>query len=321
MKYFNVSTKDMNTLIGLSNQFGYKNAEIPTLIDFKEFTNMEDYIKRKMVKFVDADGIVQVVNFDCTLSMAQIFSKSPEYMPIEKKIAYLSKTLYTDSKRKIKETTVWGMENYNENLLEADGEQLFMAIQSLINLSIENFKIDLGSIEFIHAMLQSIPAESTKEILALIEEKNIFELTSLLDSLNITDKQKQNICKIPLIFGSFKQSVERAKAIALNTKALAAIERLETIYNFLDTKNFAKYMMLDMGFTNTYHYYSGIIFKAYVNDYSKIILQGGRYDKLMRQMESAFSACGFTIDFNNLKEVRAYDNYSYMQRKNSQTSY
>jgi len=38
------------------------------------------------------------------------------------------------------------MENYNENLLEADGEQLFMAIQSLINLSIENFKIDLGSI-------------------------------------------------------------------------------------------------------------------------------------------------------------------------------
>jgi ATP phosphoribosyltransferase regulatory subunit len=266
---------------------------------------------------VDADGIVQVMNFDCTLTLSQIFSKNPMYMPAKRKVAYLSKTVFTNAKRKIEESTVWGVENYNVNTPETDSELVLMAIQSLKNLGIKGFKIDLGSVEFIQAMLKDLPKTSTDKIISLIEEKNTFELSSTLNNLGLPEDQKKKICKIPQIFGPFRQSIAKAKEIALNEDALTAISRLEKIYEYVDAEALGEYMMIDMGFTNTYRYYSGIIFKGYVSEHSKIILQGGRYDKLMSNFNSQLSACGFAIDFNNLKEANAYDNYSYQQRKSS----
>jgi len=314
MNYFKLSTEDIKALSTLAQENNCTNIEIPALLNFNDLSGLEDSIKSRMVKFVDSKGDIQVMNFDPTLSLAQIFSKNPDFVPQNKKVSYLAKTISNGPSRKINETSIWGVENYNPSRPENDANILLMGIQSLLSLNIKEFSIDIGSIEFIKGMLKCVPDRYKDKIIALIEDKNTYELNEYLKELQIPDIQRKKICEIPLVFGDYKISIQRAKDIVLNRESFDAILKLEAIYEIIASKGLSDYLKIDMGFTNTFHYYSGILFKGYVKECSKIIMQGGRYDSLMDSFNSSLQACGFSIDINNLKEAKSYDNVSGQQR-------
>jgi ATP phosphoribosyltransferase regulatory subunit len=51
------------------------------------------------------------------------------------------------------------------------------------------------------------------------------------------------------------------------------------------------------------HYYTGIIFKGYIQDYGKTILSGGRYDQLIKSDGRGLPAVGFGLNVDKLMEV------------------
>ena len=54
-------------------------------------------------------------------------------------------------------------------------------------------------------------------------------------------------------------------------------------------------MSFDLGMLSKYHYYTGIIFKAYTYGTGDYIVTGGRYDKLLVQFGKDTPAVGFAI--------------------------
>ena len=115
-----------------------------------------------------------------------------------------------------------------------------------------------------------------------------------LKGQDIDEGLKQAFLKLPELFGSLEQ-IAQARKLTSAPRALAAIERLEQVHAILKSYGLADYVSFDLGMLSKYHYYTGIIFKAYTYGTGDYIVTGGRYDKLLVQFGKDTPAVGFAI--------------------------
>ena len=64
-----------------------------------------------------------------------------------------------------------------------------------------------------------------------------------------------------------------------------------------------KYVAFDLGMLSKYHYYTGVIFKAYTYGVGDAIVTGGRYDTLLARFGKKAAAIGFMIIIDDLMEA------------------
>ena len=75
-----------------------------------------------------------------------------------------------------------------------------------------------------------------------------------------------------------------------------------------DIKIFILYLMRNIGYPldfsniNDDGYYNGIIFKGYINNVPKVVLSGGRYDKLMEKLDKKAEAIGFAVYLGEIEK-------------------
>ena len=94
--------------------------------------------------------------------------------------------------------------------------------------------------------------------------------------------------------------LERAKAIAPNAKAAAAVCRLEAIYEVLKLYGVEKYINFDFSMSGIYGYYTGIIFRGYTFGTGDAVVKGGRYDHLLEKFGKHSPSIGFAIVVDEL---------------------
>ena len=80
-----------------------------------------------------------------------------------------------------------------------------------------------------------------------------------------------------------------------NHQAIAAVERLEEIYQILKIYGYEKYISFDFGMVSKIQYYTGIIFQAYTYGTGEPIVKGGRYDELLKHFGKPAASIGFVI--------------------------
>jgi ATP phosphoribosyltransferase regulatory subunit len=148
-----------------------------------------------------------------------------------------------------------------------------------------------------------ITAETKKIINSLIFSKNTHELERELLKLDIPQELKNSIAAIPLLYGPFEPTLEKAKSIAIGETALNALKELECLYNSLKFNSMSESISLDFSIVNDIDYYNGIIFQGYIKGLSKIILKGGNYDFLTRKMGKKSGAIGFAVYTDELSRL------------------
>ena len=62
-------------------------------------------------------------------------------------------------------------------------------------------------------------------------------------------------------------------------------------------------LQLDLGFTNRMHYYTGLIFKGYMQNAGTALVSGGRYNDLSTQFGPNRPACGFGLNLSYLSSL------------------
>ena len=77
------------------------------------------------------------------------------------------------------------------------------------------------------------------------------------------------------------------------------INRIKEIYK---KYGYEKYISVDLGLVNHIHYYTGILFKGYVSNYSKAVISRGRYDNLTKHYGNYMPATGFGLNIDELME-------------------
>jgi len=84
---------------------------------------------------------------------------------------------------------------------------------------------------------------------------------------------------------------------------LQALETLKGLCDALDKQGFGGNINIDFSVGTDLKYYSGVVFKGYLEGVPESILSGGQYDKLLRKMGKSSRAIGFAIYLDLLQRL------------------
>ncbi len=287
--------------------FGYEAIQTPTFEYFDVFSKEVGTTPSKdLYKLIDKDGQTLVLRPDFTPSIARCAAKY--FMDEEKplRFTYEGNTFVNVShlQGKLKETTQMGAELILDDSVEADAELLAMVVDALKATGLTEFQISVGHMDYFKGLCEEagLSEEAEKSLREAISIKNMFAARDLLDTLDIQSGVREALLEVADLFGSM-QDLSHAKALAHNPRSIAAIERLEQLKSLLECYGIEPYVSFDLGMLSQYHYYTGIVFKAFTYGIGDAIENGGRYDHLLEFFGKKAPAVGFMVIVDDILEA------------------
>lgn len=282
---------------------GYQGIETPTFEFFDVFSKEVGTVpSRELYKFFDREGNTLVLRPDITPSIARAVSKYfHEETPI--RLCYMGNTFINYDKYlgRLKESTQLGAELMGDESARADVEMLSLLIKALQGAGLRKFQVSVGQVMFFKSLLKEAGIDSTTEenLRQLISDKNQFGAEELLSGCDLPNELRQSFLEMTTLSGGV-EVLERARELTANEEALLALDRLKEIYEGLRERGLEDYVSFDLGMLSKYHYYTGIIFRAYSYGYGEPLVKGGRYDTLLSHFGRQLPAVGFAIVIDQL---------------------
>ena len=287
--------------------FGYEAIQTPTFEFFDVFSKeVGTTPSKELYKFFDKEGNTLVLRPDFTPSIARCAAKyfMEDHYPL--RFCYVGNTFTNTSnlQGKLKEVTQMGAELINDGSVEADAELISMVIESLKSTGLEKFQVSIGQVEYFKGLCEEagLDEDTENELREYISGKNYFAAQELLSERNVKEPYREILLKVADIFGCMN-SLSEAKKLVTNERSIHAIERLEQLREVLKLYGVDQYVSFDLGMLSKYHYYTGIIFKAYTYGIGNALVKGGRYDNLLNQFGKDAPAVGFVIVIDDLLEA------------------
>lgn len=310
----------LNQIIG---SYGYNAVQTPTLEFFDIFSKeIGTTPSKELYKFFDKEGNTLVLRPDFTPSIARCAAKyyMEDTRPV--RFCYLGNTFTNTSnlQGKLKEVTQMGAELINDNSVEADAEMISMVIEALKSVGLERFQISIGHADYFKGLCEEagLDEETEDELREYISGKNYFAAKELLESKGVTERFCAVLLKAADIFGEMN-SLSQARELVSNERSVKALEHLEQLYEVLKLYGADRYVSFDLGMLSKYHYYTGIIFKAYTYGIGDAVVKGGRYNNLLGKFGKDAAAVGFVIVIDDLLEALTRQNVSMPEQKQKET--
>lgn len=295
-----------NTLRKIYKYSGFSEITSPTLEFYDVFNSSNQPISQeKMYKLFDSSGRILVLKPDMTTPIARITSTKLKESIYPIKMCYTSNIfrITEDLNGKMSEITQSGIEVIGSKNLKSDAEVIITAIRALLSLGIRNFKIELGQADFFKGLIENIEFddEEMEKLKRLIENKNYVTLGNFLEDkrCEIGEENINILKKLPQLFGDV-EIIDKARQLTKNDKSLKALDNVYKIYRIIDEIGLSSYISIDLGMIQNIDYYTGIIFKAYVDEVGEYILSGGRYDNLIKEFGLDLPATGFAVNVDNI---------------------
>ena len=287
--------------------FGYEAIQTPTFEFFDVFSKEVGTTPSKdLYKLIDKDGETLVLRPDFTPSIARCAAKyfMDEVKPL--RFTYEGNTFVNVShlQGKLKETTQMGAELILDDSVEADAELIAMVVSALKAAGLTKFQISVGHMDYFKGLCEEagLNADKEQELREAIAGKNMFAARDILDTLEISSEVREALLEVADLFGSL-QDLSHAKAMVHNERSAHAIERLEQLKSLLECYEIAQYVSFDLGMLSQYHYYTGIVFKAFTYGIGDAIVKGGRYDRLLSYFGKEAPAVGFMVIVDDILEA------------------
>lgn len=284
--------------------YGFRDIETPMFEFFDIFNKERGTVpSNEMYKFFDREGNTLVLRPDMTPPIARCMAKyyREENLPV--RFCYIGDTFVnnTSYQGKLKQVAQLGAELINDATVEADAEMIALTVDCLLDAGLKRFQVEIGQADFFRGLMEEagIAPDEAEMLRVLIENKNMFGVEEIISGKNLPDNLKEVILKLPELFGTLDRLLYVKEKIS-NSRALAAIERLEALYALLCEYGFEEYITFDLGMLSKFNYYTGIIFRAYTFGTGDAVATGGRYDSLVGQFGKDAPAIGMAIIVNQL---------------------
>lgn len=284
--------------------YGNMDIETPSFEFFQIFNHDRGSApSNEMYKFFDRSNNTLVLRPDITPSIARSVAK---YYPEEELPIRLSYTGHTfmnapQHQGKLHETTQIGCELINDDSSAADAEMLACMIDCLKAAKLPEFQIVIGEMDFFKGLIRDagLGEAEEAEIRGYLKIKNYFGLSEYLSRLSLPDKFKNIFSSFDRLFGGEEILLE-AEKMPLNRTSLEAVERLKKVYQAVSCYGYEKYLSFDLGMVSGYHYYTGIVFRAFTHGTGNPVASGGRYNMLLSQFGKDAPSIGFVIAVDEL---------------------
>ncbi|MCD7841219.1 MAG: ATP phosphoribosyltransferase regulatory subunit, partial [Lachnospiraceae bacterium] len=292
------------------DSFGYDPMETPTFEFFDVFSReVGTTPSRDLYKLFDKDGNTLVMRPDFTPPIARCAAKYflRDNRPLRLSYEGSTFTNVRSLQGKLQEVTQMGAELLQDDSVQADAEIIALVADCLRACGLENFQISVGHMEYFKGLCEEAGLQYETEIALreAISAKNIFAAEELLSHFDLTNEIREALLSVSELFGSITD-ISRALDLVHNTRSSAALDRLNKMNDILKAYGVEQYVSYDLGLLSKYHYYTGIIFKAYSYGVGDAIVKGGRYDRLLHYFGKDAPAVGFAVVVDDLMEALDY---------------
>lgn len=298
--------------------FGYESIETPTFEFFDVFSKeIGTTPSKELYKFFDKEGNTLVLRPDFTPSIARCAAKyyMDETQPI--RFCYKGNTFINTGslQGKLKEVTQMGAELMNDDSVEADAEMIALVVESLLQTGLKEFQISIGEVEYFKGLCEEagLSLETAEDLRELISGKNLFGAEELLKERNVCVEERERLLKISDFFGAV-EILDEAEIQVHNETSQKAVSHLKKLYEVLKAYGVEKYVSFDLGMLSKYHYYTGVIFKAFSYGVGDAIVKGGRYDMLLGYFGKSAPAIGFAVVIDDLLLSLERQNGTYQEK-------
>ncbi|MDE6724732.1 MAG: ATP phosphoribosyltransferase regulatory subunit, partial [Ruminiclostridium sp.] len=201
-----------------------------------------------------------------------------------------------------------GVELIGGDPKKADLEILNLAMEALTALETGDFRFEIGDSALFKILISRVTSdeEETEAIREYIENKNIPELKSALEKYGDSDDAKA-LYSLPRLFGGI-EIYDRALDLFKDKEMFEVLRDIKQAYDYLCYLGFEDKVTLDLGLVNKANYYTGLLFRGYIEGYGMPVLSGGRYDALMGDFGSEHTATGFAVNVNAVARVLLKNN-------------
>lgn len=288
---------------GLFGRHGYVKAITPAVEYYDMFDgDMTGIPQEQMYKLTSAGGHIMVLRPDMTLPIARLVSTRLKDMPQPLRLYYTENIFKMNrgGSGRSDEVTQSGIELIGADGIAADLEVLSMAIKVFEKCGISDFSVELGHAGFFGSLVGGLGVDGDRreEIRRSIESKNFAELSKLL--CGIDSGYARVLEALPNLYGGVDVLDEAEKMCRGSAEALSYISYLRELYKKLTQISPGANINLDLGMVHRNNYYTGVVFRGYINGYGNTVISGGRYDNLMEKFGRPMPATGFAVDNNAL---------------------
>ncbi|MGR6835303.1 ATP phosphoribosyltransferase regulatory subunit [Syntrophomonas erecta] len=291
----------------LFRSYGYEEVITPTF-EFLEVieAGTSGHMREELFLFMDREGGILSLRPEMTVSIARLAATHLQEEVFPQRLYYIANVFRHVLPQKAQYREFWqiGIELLGAAGVWADAEVITIAVRTLRELGLKDFKISLNQVGIFNSLLEDsgLLPENQELIRNLVERKDLVELSRVLEGLPIQDELKESIAVLPILHGGL-EVIDRIPYLEQNRRASTAVNDLIKVYEALKVYGVIDNIVIDMGVLRGLDYYTGIVFEGYSPGLGYGLLGGGRYDNLMGQFGFDHPATGFALGMDRLALV------------------
>lgn len=294
--------KAIYTLRGLYSKMGYCQFKMSKFEEYDLYSKNKDFlVSDGVITFNDIGGKLLALKPDVTLSI--IKNSTPNNTSVEK--FYYNENVYrvapgSDTYKEIMQTGIECIGNITDNeVLEVTK----LSLSSLKLLS-SNYSLHLAHVGLVDAVISNLNISSSdaKEVKTAIIEKSAGRLKEL-----VSDAQFDVLKCFIKNYKTTADTLSELKKIATTGDTENAFNELDSICRELSQNKDSGEVVIDFSIIGQDSYYSGIVFKGFINGVPERVLSGGRYDKLLKRFHKNGGALGFAVYLDALERLEGTD--------------
>lgn len=291
-------------LTDLFESYGYSEVMTPGLEFFDVFNGKSLYFPQEtMYKLVDGKNRLMVLRPDNTMPIARLAATRLRGEQLPLKLFYNQSIFMVNPKNSGRddEFTQSGIEIIGGKSSAADHEALSLAAKALAACD-EDFRLEIGDSGFFRELIAQLDVteEEEENIRGYIEMKNYPALNDIMSGRE--GAAAAAVQKLPSLFGG-KEVFSEAERYMTTDSLKDRLKSLKALYEGICAICPADKIRVDLGLVNRKNYYTGILFRGYVEGYGLPALSGGRYDTLIGDFGREATAIGFAVNVEAAAKV------------------
>ncbi len=290
--------------------FGYSQFKMSKFEEYDLYVKNKDFlVSDGIITFTDTNGRLKALKPDVTLS---IISNSKESKGVQK--VYYNENVYriSGSTHTYKEIMQTGLECIGTIGTLEVAEVLSLAMKSL-ELIDKNACFELSHVGLIEAAFDELqlPVEIRKDVISCINRKNTDGLKELCIAHGLSCEVARRLSVFSESYLNAEQAVSAVKNTFVSPTAAKLANEFLSLVKILESSGSAVRLIVDFSSIGGMSYYSGVVFKGYIDTIPDAVLSGGQYDKLMKKLHRSDKAIGFAVYLDALQRFdriqRQYD--------------
>ena len=298
-----------DTVRACFDEHGYLPVETPLLED-RSVLERAGRIKGSPFQLFDLDNRLLMLRPDLTLPIARLTAQRLGEGDLPARLRYEAPVVREQGalRGQSRQFTQLGVELIGGADVAGEVEVISLLAESLRRLEVPNVRLVAGSVRPLLALLEADVADPSlrEQVLGYVHASNLVALDECVEAAGLPKPIARALHALPRLHGDATviDKVDELLEAACVPAAQRGTDELRRLVAGLEGTDAAGLLSFDFSIINSFDYYTGIIFKAYVDGVAASLASGGRYDAVLANLGMpGVAACGFALSLERLQEV------------------